>query len=77
MTVKLNKDIKYVMWDSINRDNVGGLVFRTVQGNISIFIQFMCVKYFALTTVGVTQNVSPLITVILAYFILSEKLAMY
>lgn len=77
MAIKLNKDIKYVMYDSINRDNVGALIFRTVQGNLSITIQFMCVKYFSLTTVGVTQNLAPLITVVLAYYILSEKLAFF
>ena len=40
-------------------------------------INFTSIKYFTLTLVAVVNNFAPLFTVVLAYWILSEKLSGY
>jgi drug/metabolite transporter (DMT)-like permease len=46
-----------------------------VQGNFSIFVNFMAVKYFDLTTLAMVVNCAPLLTVVMAAPILGEKIA--
>jgi hypothetical protein len=47
-----NKNLKYIMKDSIPRDCYGPLATRTISGNFAIFVNFMAVKYFPLTLVS-------------------------
>ena len=48
---------------------------RTIQGNLTIMINFTSIKFFTLTLVAVVNNFAPLFTVVLAYFMLGEKLS--
>ena len=77
MALKLNKNLKHVCYDSIEPDQWYPLWARTVQGSVSIFINFTSIKFFTLTLVAVMNNFAPLITVVLAYMILGENLATY
>ena len=40
-------------------------------------INFSSIKFFTLTLVAVVNNFSPLLTVVMAYFILNERLKMF
>jgi hypothetical protein len=62
-----------VMFDSVAPDSVPGLKVRTLTGNIAIYINFMSVKYFPLTTVAMMINCAPILTLILVGPILDEK----
>ena len=48
-----------------------------MQGNCTIMINFTSIKFFTLTLVAVVNNFSPLLTVVMAYFILNERLKMF
>ena len=77
MAIKVNRRAKYVMWDSIQRDQWYPLMARTIQGNFTNMINFTSIKFFTLTLVAVVNNFAPLLTVLLAFFVLGEKLRMF
>ena len=77
MAIKVNRNLKAVMWDDIGRDQWWPLWARTIQGMFTIYINFTSIKFFTLTLVAVVNNFAPLITVVLAFFILSEKLKVF
>ena len=77
MAIKVNKNVKYVCYDSIEAGQWRPLWMRTIQGQMTIFINFTAIKFFTLTLVAVVNNFAPLVTVVLAYFILGENLKTY
>ena len=74
MLIKVNRNLKYVCYDSIKADQWRPLWMRTIQNQLTIFINFTAIKFFTLTLVAVINNFAPLITVVLAYMILGENL---
>lgn len=54
------------MIDEISPDTLPHLAVRIITGNFAIFVNFMSVKYFALTVVAMIINTAPLLTVFLA-----------
>jgi drug/metabolite transporter (DMT)-like permease len=57
-----------------DRAKFTGLTTRVIQGNFSIAVNYMAVKFFDLTTVAMVVNCAPLITCVLAAFFLDEKI---
>ena len=39
-----------------------------------MLIQFTIVKYLEMTYIGIAQNLTPLLTIIMAYFMVGEKI---
>jgi len=70
----VNKDIKRVVYDDISRSLFWGLFQRSIQATILIFIQFTIVKYLSLVFIGLAQNITPLVTIVLSYFMTGERL---
>ena len=66
--------IKHIMIDCVEKKDLKSLVLRVEQGNFSIFVNFMAIKYFDLTTVAMVVNCAPLLTVVLAAPILGERI---
>jgi len=46
LIVYLNKNLKYTLYDCIDRKSVNPLSVRVITGNFAIFVNFMAVKYF-------------------------------
>jgi drug/metabolite transporter (DMT)-like permease len=69
--------LKKELVDCIDRSNFPSLAFRCLQGALSVYISFMCVKYFDVSTVGVVCSLTPLFVCILAYFILGERMSRF
>mmetsp|Transcript_31552 Transcript_31552/g.41786 ORF Transcript_31552/g.41786 Transcript_31552/m.41786 type:complete len:176 (+) Transcript_31552:678-1205(+) len=74
LTFAVNKDLKKVTWDPVDRKSVGPLAFRSAQGSITNIINYSVTKYLPLTLISIVNNLSPLVTVILAFFILKERI---
>jgi drug/metabolite transporter (DMT)-like permease len=74
LAVYLNKQIKFVMYDSVDAASIPPLATRVITGNFAIFVNFMAVKYFKLTMVAMAINCAPLLTLILAGPLLKEKI---
>ena len=43
--IMVNKDLKKALYDGINRSNVNPLLFRSIQGTVSNFINYSVVKF--------------------------------
>ena len=69
-----NKELKKAVWDDIDRKSVGPLIFRSCQSALGNIINFSVTKYLPLTFIAIINNLSPLIVVVLAFFILKERI---
>lgn len=74
LALLLNRKLKYVMIDSVDRNSAKGLVTRVIQGNFSIYVNFAAVKFFNLTVTAMVINCAPLLTVLMAAFFLREQI---
>ena len=72
MVLWLNCDLKKQTFDGINRTNVSPLIYRTVQGSISNIINYSVARFVPSSIIAVVNQLSPIVTVALAYFILKE-----
>ena len=70
----VNKNIKKVVWDDVPRKYVWGLALRSIQATLQILIMFTVIKYLSLVFVGMAQNLTPLVTIIMSYFATGERL---
>ena len=74
MLALINVNLKKTLVDSVDRANLPSLLFRCTQGAFSIFISFMSLKYFNVSTVGIVCSLTPLIVCVIASFLLDEKM---
>lgn len=74
MLIYMGRDTKKQLFENVNVDNFPPLAFRIFQGIFSQFIRYYSMTFFSLSMIGVIQKLAPVFTVVLAYFILSEKL---
>lgn len=77
LALGLNSNLKYICYDSIDMDSIGALAFKTFQSSICIFISYNSVKYFSVSTTGTSSAMAPLVTVVLAWLFLGEKISAY
>ena len=71
----MNKELKYAVWDSIPRGTSGTLCYRTIQGASTNYINYYTTKFLPLTLIAIVNNLSPLVTVVLAFFVLKERIS--
>ena len=69
-----NVGLKKAVWDGISRDTVSPLVFRSFQGAAVQTINYGTTKYLVLTAIAIITSLNPLVTVVMAYLILKEKI---
>ena len=74
MLLWVNKDAKRVLIDGVERKSLGSLIFRCIQGGLSVMIAFMSIKYFSVSTVGIVCSLKPLIAMALSWAILRERI---
>ena len=66
--------LKHDLIDSVDRKSLPSLIFRCSQGGLSVFISFMCIKFFNVSTVGIVCSLTPLFVCLIAYWLLGERL---
>ena len=72
MIIQLNVSIKKETYDSIQREQVGALIFKTFTGVTTNIINYSLTKFISGTIITVVANLAPIIVVVLAFFILKE-----
>ena len=72
-----NKTLKSAVWDGVDRASSGPLIYRSMQGCISSVINFSAAACVPLTMIAIINNMSPLVTVILAFVILKERVKFF
>ena len=73
----VNKELKAAVWDGINRHNSGALIARTVLGVAINSINYALTRYLPLSYLAIAVNMGPFVTLILAYFILHERITAF
>ena len=69
-----NRALKAAVWDGVDRASFGPLFFRSMQGCFSSIINFSATACVPLTMISIINNMSPLVTLILAFIILKERI---
>lgn len=70
----VNKELKKAVWDGVDKKSAGPLVFRSIQGTMTNIINYSVTKYLPLTMIAIVNNMGPLVTLVLAYLILKERI---
>ena len=73
----LNTELKAAVWDGINRGNCSPLVARTTLGVAINSINYVVTRYLPLSYLAIMINMGPFVTLILAHFILREKITAF
>lgn len=70
----INRNIKATLWDPVEYRSLPSLIFRCLQGGISVYISFSSINYFNVSTVGIVCSLKPIIACILGVTILGESM---
>jgi len=70
----VNKNVKRYVWDDVSSNQFSELCKRAIQGSLLVFVQFSVAKYLSLVYIGLAQNIAPLVTIVMSYFMIGEKL---
>lgn len=74
MMIYMGRDSKKQLFDKVSAENFPPLAFRIFQGIFSQFIRYYSMTFFSLSMIGVIQKMAPVVTVALAFVMLSERL---
>ncbi len=74
--VKTNWRVKAVLVDNVQGSDVPTLIVRVLQKAVTLLVNYSALKHFSLTTVAMTSNLAPMVTVCLGYFFLNERISM-
>ena len=80
MMVKINKRAKIELWEKLKEVETAKLpylAFRCFQGGACLFIMFMAIKYFPVSTVGIVCVLAQPLTLMLAYLFLDENVTCF
>ena len=69
----VNKRLKYVMYDNVEKGLVKSLCTKVIQNNIGVSSALIALKYLSLTTVSMVFNCTPFLVLVAAYFVLGER----
>ena len=69
----LNKRLKYVMYDNVEKGLVKSLCTKVIQNNIGVSSALIALKYLSLTTISMVFNCTPFLVLVAAYFVLGEQ----
>ncbi len=70
----INRNIKSTLIDAVERRTVPSLIFRCLQGGISVYISFSSVNYFNVSTVGIVCSLKPIIACLFGLTLLGERM---
>ena len=73
----MNTDTKTHVWDGVNKKIAWALTGRTIFGVITVGLQMTALKQLPLIMTSMSQNTVPMITGILGFFLLKERLSAF
>ena len=72
LLLMINVRVKKIMVDSVRKDDYPYLAFRSLSSTFTQIINTFSSKYIPLTIIGVVNNLSPLIVVLMAFIFLTK-----
>ena len=70
----INRNIKSVLYDPVTKSALPSIIFRCLQGGISVYISFSSINYFNVSTVGIVCSLKPIIACLLGVTVLGEHM---
>ena len=70
----VNRNLKSTLWDPVDCKTMPSLIFRCLQGGISVYISFSSINYFNVSTVGIVCSLKPIIACLFGISILGERM---
>jgi len=70
----LNRNIKSTLIDAVDRKAVPSLIFRCLQGGLSVYISFSSINYFNVSTVGIVCSLKPILACLFGLTLLGERM---
>lgn len=74
MMTTINVRLKKDTYDTVSKDQVGSLIFKTFTGTTTNMINYSVTKYIPLTIISIVANLAPIIVVVFAFLILKETI---
>ena len=71
----VNRNAKATLWDPVDCKTLPSLIFRCLQGGISVYISFSSINYFNVSTVGIVCSLKPIIACLFGVTILGESMS--
>ena len=72
--VAVNRKLKYFIVERTTKANLKPLFMRGAFGTANSFFGILTTQYFSLVYVGLSNNLNPIATCLMAFFILREKM---
>ena len=76
MMLYINRKLKATLIDPVTKQDVPSIAFRCFQSAISVYIGFVCINYFTVSTVGVVCSLKPIIACIIGVVALGESMSL-
>ena len=73
--IMLNRNYKALVIDSVQRNQLWSISLRVLQNTSGIFVNLYALQFYGLTVVTMCLNLAPMITCIVAYPLLGEKVS--
>ena len=70
----VNRNAKQTLWDPVDCKTLPSLIFRCLQGGISVYIAFSSINYFNVSTVGIVCSLKPIIACLFGVGLLGERM---
>ena len=70
----VNRNVKATLWDPVTCRALPSLIFRCLQGGISVYIAFSSINFFNVSTVGIVCSLKPIIACLFGVSILGESM---
>ena len=77
LSLIFNKDLKVYLYDKLERKYLLQLSIRVIMGVMTLVCVYISIKALPLVMVGVVMNLSPLLTVVMSYFIFKKGLTRF
>lgn len=71
----VNRNAKSVLYDPVDCKTLPSLIFRCLQGGISVYIAFSSINYFNVSTVGIVCSLKPIIACVFGVTMLGESMS--
>ena len=68
----LNRKLKYVVWDSLERKNYFGLALKIIHGQITTIVIYSALYFWPLTMQSTVRSLTPFLVVIISKIFLKE-----
>lgn len=72
----INRNMKATLYDPVDKKALPSLIFRCLQGGISVYISFSSINYFNVSTVGIVCSLKPIIACLMGVTILGESMTL-